>query len=209
MKDIILASSSFRRQEMMRWLGVPFTIEVSDFSEESVPFSDFDEPEDFVSTVALGKVLVVSKNHPFSLVIGSDTGVFLDGTMFGKPKDLDAARAMLIALRGRTHTVYTAVVMHDGETGEKRTEIVKSEVTFGNFADKILEQYIATSEPYDKAGGYALQGFAKKFVTDVKGSAMNVVGFPVLTVRDMLEDLGVQIDVDLETSIFEKTGYRS
>lgn len=209
MTEIILASSSNRRQEMMRWLGVPFEIVPSNFEEEAVRYSDFDDPEGYVATIAMGKALTVSNLHPNALIIASDTMVFLRDKIYGKPKDLEDARNTMRDLRGNTHTVITAVVMIDGVTGEKRTEIVKSEVTFFAFGDKELETYIATSEPYDKAGGYALQGYAKRFVREVKGSAMNIVGFPILTVRDMLEELGVPIEVDVESSVLEKTGYQS
>lgn len=170
---------------------------------------DFDDPEDYVATIATGKALTVAQQFPEALVIASDTMVYLDGEFHGKPKDLSHAREMLQKLRGNTHTVYTAVVMMDGESGESRTEIVQSQVTFGHFPDHQLERYIDTSEPYDKAGGYALQGTAKDFVESVQGSAANVIGFPILTVRDMLEDLGVEVEVNLEESLFEKTGYRS
>ena len=209
MKQIILASSSIRRQELMQWLGVPFEIFPSDFAEENVHFADFDDPEDYVATIATGKALVVAQQYSDALIIASDTTVYLEGKVYGKPKNLDDARKILSALRDHKHTVYTAVVMHDGEMGEKRVEVVKSEVTFLKFSDDELEHYIATSEPYDKAGGYALQGFAKRFVQDVQGSAMNVIGFPLMTVRDMLESLGIEIEVDVERSIIEKTGYRS
>lgn len=193
----------------MKWLGIPFEIEVSNFPEESVKIADFDEPEDYVATIATGKALVVQQQFPDALIIASDTMVYLDGVFHGKPKDLDHAREMIKKLRGNTHTVYTAVVMLDGETGENRTEIVESKVRFAHFPDEQLEKYINTSEPYDKAGGYALQGFAQQFVEDVEGSAANVIGFPILRVRDMLEELGVTVDVNVEESLFEKTGYRS
>lgn len=214
-RRIILASSSYRRQEMMKWLGIPFEVVPSDFPEEQVNYADFSveglghDPEGYAVTIAQGKALTVAEQHPDALVVASDTVVFLDGNVYGKPKNLDDARAMLKTLRGKTHTVFSAVVMIDGETGERRSDVVRSDVTFVNFPDAQLEQYIATSEPYDKAGGYALQGFAKRFVKDVEGSATNVVGFPVLTVRDMLEDLGVPVGVNLEKSVVEKTGYRS
>jgi len=188
---------------------VQFEIVPSNFDEDAVKFSDFDDPEDYVATIASGKAYVVAQQHPNAFIIASDTMVFLDGKMYGKPKDLTHARSMMKELSGQTHTVYTAVVMMDGETGDSRTEIVTSRVSFFSLSDDEIERYIATSEPYDKAGGYALQGYAKKFVREVRGSAMNVVGFPVLTVRDMLEDLGVPIEVDIEESVFEKTGYRS
>lgn len=209
MKHIVLASTSARRQEILQWLGVQFEIVPSNFEEEAVKFSEFDDPEDYVATIASGKAYVVSQLHPDSLVIASDTMVFKDGVMYGKPRNLSHAREIMQALSGQTHTVYTAVVMMDGETGDRKTEIVSSQVTFFPMTDDEIERYISTSEPYDKAGGYALQGYAKKFVREVKGSAMNVVGFPVMTVRDMLEELGVPIEVDIEESVFQKTGYRS
>lgn len=209
MKHIILASTSARRQEILRWLGVQFEIVPSNFDEEAVKFSDFDDPEDYVATIASGKAYTVLQLHPNSFIIASDTMVFLNGEMYGKPRDLYHARKMMKELSGKTHVVYTAVVMMDGETGDHRTEIVSSHVTFFSLTDDEIERYISTSEPYDKAGGYALQGYAKKFVKEVRGSAMNVVGFPVLTVRDMLEEFGVEIEVDIEESVFQKTGYRS
>lgn len=214
MKQIVLASSSYRRQEMMKWLGIPFEILPSEFPEEAVHFEDFSvggmpDPEAYVMTIAEGKALMVQQKRPEALVIASDTTVYLDGVIYGKPKNLDDAREILKKLRGKTHTVYTGVLMLDGEIGERRSEVVQSKVTFLPFSDAVLEQYIGTSEPYDKAGGYALQGFAKRFVKDVRGSATNVVGFPIITVRDMLEELGVSIEVDIEESVFQKTGYRS
>lgn len=209
MKQIILASSSFRRQELMKWLGIPFEIHVSNFPEENVKFEDFDNPEEYVLAIAMGKALVVADQFPETLIIASDTTVYLDGKIFGKPKNLNDARSMLQTLRGKQHTVFTAIVMIDGETGEKKTEVVKSLVTFFPFSDETIDQYIATSEPYDKAGGYALQGFAKRFVQDVQGSELNVVGFPLVTVRDMLEECGIPIEVDVERSAFEKTGMRT
>lgn len=209
MKHIILASTSNRRQEILRWLGVQFEIVPSNFDEEAVKFSDFDDPEEYVATIAAGKAYTVLQLHPNALIIASDTMVFLDGVMHGKPKDLSHARNMMKTFSGKTHTVYTAVVMMDGESGDRRTEIVSSHVTFFTLTDDEIERYISTSEPYDKAGGYALQGYAKKFVREVKGSAMNVVGFPVLTVRDMLEEFGIEIEVDIEESVFQKTGFRS
>lgn len=209
MKHIILASTSARRQEILRWLGVQFEIVPSNFDEEVVKFSDFDDPEDYVATIASGKAYTVLQLYPRSLIIASDTMVYLNGEMYGKPKDLTHARNMMKELSGKTHVVYTAVVMMDGETGDRRIEIVSSDVTFFALTDDEIERYISTSEPYDKAGGYALQGYAKKFVREVKGSAMNVVGFPVLTVRDMFEEFGVEIEVDIEESVFQKTGYRS
>ena len=210
MQEIILASGSDRRKELMKWLGIPHKVIVSEFDEHSILPKDFeDDIEGYVVTVAMGKGLTVLEQYPQALIISADTIVVLDGEIFGKPKDLSHAREMLQRLRGKKHSVYCGVVMLDGEIGERRVEVVETKVTFQNFSDQQLEQYIATSEPYDKAGGYALQGWAAKHIESVEGSALNVVGFPLLTVRDMLEELGVQVAVDLEQSILEKTGYTS
>jgi len=142
MTEIILASSSARRQEMMSWLGVPFEIVPSNFEEEAVRYSDFEDPDDYVATIATGKALAVSAQHPDALIIASDTMVFLLNKVYGKPKNLEDARAMIRELRGNTHTVVTAVVMIDGITGEKRAEIVKSEVTFFEFGWRICSSGI-------------------------------------------------------------------
>ncbi|KKT31018.1 MAG: Maf [Microgenomates group bacterium GW2011_GWF2_45_18] len=210
MQQIVLASNSERRKEMMRWFGVPFIIDPSDFDERSIPVRDFeDDPEGYCVTIAECKLLPILDRHPKDLVISADTIVVLGDTIYGKPKDLDDARAILRALRGTTHQVYCGLRMTDGETGESRTEVVRSDVTFSHFSDEALEKYIATSEPYDKAGGYALQGVAGSFVESVQGSETNVVGFPIFIVRDMLESLGVPIHVNLEESVFAKTGFTS
>jgi len=210
MQEIILASGSERRIALMKWLGIPHRVVPSDFDESLVKPSDFeDDIEGFVVTVAMGKALAVLEKFPNALVISADTIVCLDGKIFGKPRDLSHAREMLRQLRGKQHTVYCGVVMINGETQERRIEVIKTQVTFSNFSDRELEQYIATSEPYDKAGGYALQGWAAKRVERIDGSSLNVVGFPLITVRDMLEEMGVLVEVNLEQSILEKTGFTS
>lgn len=204
MRQIILASTSFRRKELLAFLGVPFEVVASDFPEEDVDRSDFDDPSEYVATLATGKALAVADRYEDAIVIGSDTIVYAHGTYYGKPKDLDDARRILRELRGRSHSVFTAVYMLDTLTGQSQIEVVKTIVTFAHFSDEALERYIGTSESLGKAGAYAIQSGAKNFVASVEGSLSSVVGLPLREVASMLEAFDIPIDVDVEALIEEQ-----
>lgn len=197
MRSLILASSSERRKSIVEFLGVPFRIVHSDFPEEQVRWDDFSDPSEYVNTIAMGKVLVVAQAHPDALILGADTSVFLDGKVFGKPRDLTDARQMLTTLRGREHQVVTGVVLLDTLTGEREVFSVVSSVEFLAFSDEVLDQYIATSESLGKAGSYAIQMGARKLVKQVRGSVSNVVGLPLEETADALERFGIAIEVDV------------
>jgi len=197
MQQIILASTSPRRQELMEFLGVPFEVVGSEFPEEAVSFDDFLDPADYVTTIAIGKALAVAPLYDDAIIVGADTMVFLDGMPYGKPTDLDDARRILKVLRGRRHQVITAVGLINTLTNERLVETVQSEVEFFPFSDEELERYIATSESLGKAGAYAIQLGAKVFVREVKGSLSNVVGLPLTEVALALESMGVPIEVDV------------
>ena len=216
MKPLVLCSTSPRRKELFGWLGLPFSVRESQFDESCIA-PDPDDPEGYVATLALGKVMSVftggmSQDGTYpddALLIGSDTTVFQDGVFYGKPKSIDDARKTLQNLLGAQHSVYTAVAVLDTVTGEKNVEIVQTDVRFFPVGKEDLERYLATGESMGKAGAYAIQEKASKFVQEVRGSFTNVIGFPLLAVRDMLENAGVIIDVDVEQSILRKTGYQS
>ncbi len=197
MSRLILASTSPRRHELLQFLGVEFDVRASEFPEERVKFEDFDSPDAYVMTIAMGKALAVADQEPDALILSADTMVFCDGKPYGKPRDLDDARAMLAALRGKTHTVLTALVVLDRLTGEEVTNVVESHVTFYNFSDDDLDRYMDTSESLGKAGSYAIQGEARRFVQAVDGSISNVVGLPLIETADALERMGLPIDVDV------------
>lgn len=208
MRDIILASNSARRKDLLEFLGVPFAVIPSDFPEEDVKNEDFATPKELVETLAAGKAFALADRHPDAIIIGADTMVFLNGIPYGKPKDLDDARRILEALRGQTHQVYTAICVLDTLTGERDIQSVMTDVTFFHFSDDQLERYIDTSEPLGKAGAYAIQMGAKAFVQSVDGSLSNVVGLPLRETANALEMLGVPIDVDVEAVIEEHFTYR-
>jgi septum formation protein len=205
MRQLILASSSPRRKELMEFLGIPFDVKSSDFPEEEIIYEECDGPQDYVLTVAAGKALTVAQEYHDALILSADTMVFLDGQPYGKPKDLDDARRILQTLRGKTHEVHTALCIVDTLTGDKHTEVVQSFVEFFPFSDDELERFISTSEPLGKAGAYAIQGGAKALAKSVQGSVSNVVGLPLLETASLLEQVGLIVDVnvrDIEERLF-------
>ncbi len=202
MRSLLLASTSPRRKDLLEFLGVPFETMPSDFPEEDVVFGELDEPTDYVLTIAAGKTFAVadklaetSNDQP--IILGADTAVFLDDTVFGKPKDLDDARSILRQLSGRKHMVVTGFMLLDPLTGQQYSEAVKSTVEFFELGNEDLDRYISTGESFGKAGAYAIQGGAKRFVRRVEGSISNVVGLPLEAVASALEYMGIRVPVDV------------
>lgn len=178
-------------------MGLPYEVVASDFPEEDVDPRDFEDPREYVATLATGKALVVAEKSEDAIVVGVDTTVFVDGKYFGKPASLDEARKTLATLRGRKHQVFTAICLIDTLTHERQIEVVESGVTFFNFSDESLERYIQTSESLGKAGAYAIQAGAKGFVQSVEGSLSSVVGLPLTELAEMLERFDVKVEVDI------------
>lgn len=180
--DLILASSSPRRHELLGLLLPRHHVIPPDIEE--VPRSD-ETPVAFAARVAREKAESVSNRHPGQWVCGADTVVTIDGAILGKPADASEATRMLRALSGRTHRVCTAIALAGtGASIEHRG--VESEVTFRQIEPGEIEAYVATGEPFDKAGAYGLQGGGGRFVTRVAGSWSNVVGLPLVEVATML-----------------------
>ena len=186
---LILASTSPRRRELLAHLGVPYTSTSSDFDEDAIPF-DHDDPGGWTVALARGKARAVAANTKgAALVIGADTTVVLDGNMFGKPADADDAARMLRALSGRTHQVYTGVVVvpvADNRIGPVDTAYDVTHVTFKELSDDFIAEYVATGEPLDKAGAYGIQNHGLALIDDIRGDYYNVVGFPLHLVRELL-----------------------
>ena len=174
MADIILASASPRRKELLTLAGVDFTVKAADV-EEVIPENA--SPDEVVMSLALQKAQAVSKDNADCIVIGSDTVVALDGVILGKPKDEENAREMLIARSGRSHTVYTGVAIIHGEKTKSFCEA--TEVVFNELSQEEILNYIATKEPMDKAGAYGIQGKGCVLVEKIVGDYFNVVGLPV------------------------------
>lgn len=172
--DIVLASGSPRRKELLAASGVPFRVIVSD-AEETV--AEDASPAEVAMRNAQTKALAVAQGlSPSSTVIGADTIVVLDGRIFGKPEDEDDAERMLSELSGRTHQVITGVCIVNSEGAASFAEV--TEVTFKKLNTKDIDAYVATGEPLDKAGAYGIQGGAGRFVDRIEGDYDNVVGLP-------------------------------
>ena len=181
--DIILASKSPRRKSLLEQAGLRFSVVPGNFDEGEVAFSD---PETYVKTLAEAKAGNISKKYPESWIIGADTIVFIDGKALQKPESKDRAREMLISLSGKWHQVFTGFCVRSFLKNFFFSETVVTGVKFKELSDDQIEWYINTSEPFDKAGGYAIQGLGTILVESVNGSYTNVVGLPVCEVMGCL-----------------------
>lgn len=181
-EKIILASASPRRREMMAFITNEFEIKTSDVDET---IEDGTSPENAVMQLSYKKAKAVSENYCGRIVIGADTIVVCDGKILGKPENRENAEEMLRMLSGRTHQVLTGVTITDGEKTD--TFFVKSDVTFFDLSDKDISAYVASGEPDDKAGAYAIQGKGSLFVEKINGDYFNIVGFPVSEVNRHLK----------------------
>ncbi|MCX6345598.1 MAG: Maf family protein [Armatimonadetes bacterium] len=187
--DIILASASPRREELLTLIVKDFRIIPSEFDESLVPVEL--GMKEHVAYCALMKAQDVAQKYPDSLVIGADTIVAIDNAILGKPSDAADAIQMLKRLTGRTHQVYTgiAVIKYDIE----RSAVECTDVTFRELDDDIIARYVATGEPMDKAGAYAIQGRGAILVKSICGCYSNVVGLPVYLLSTILEEFGVKL----------------
>lgn len=185
---LILASKSPRRKYLLEQAGLLFKVIPSSFDENTVPLSD---PSEYVKTLAESKALDIAGKYPASWVIGADTIVLINETILGKPESKQEARTMLVQLRGKTHQVLTGYAICCLEKGRRFSETIVTDVTFKSLTDEEINWYITTSEPFDKAGAYAIQGLGTFLVRKINGSYTNVVGLPVCEVIEFLIKEGV------------------
>lgn len=181
MQRLILASSSPRRKELLENLHLTFEISSSNVDES---FSPDLTPEEAVKILASRKARFVADKEPDAFVIGSDTVVVHGGEILGKPDDQQEALAMLKKLSGKTHSVYTGVSIISPE--QEILFFEKTDVVFWELSQEEMDAYISSGEPFDKAGGYGIQGFGSILVREIKGDYFSVVGLPVSrTVREL------------------------
>jgi septum formation protein len=186
---IYLASGSPRRRELLQQIGVTFRVVGADLDETAF---QGESPLAYVSRLAQAKAAVGwehSRDSGIAPVLAADTAVVLDGRILGKPKGLDDAIAMLLELSGRTHEVLTAVALRSGSGIEGN--VSRSTVTFRSIDPSEARAYWETGEPSDKAGAYAIQGYAAIFITDLKGSYSGVMGLPLFETAALLKAAGV------------------
>jgi septum formation protein len=203
--DLVLASGSPRRRELLGRFGVPFRIIATDAEEqEHAPESivaqlpPLDLPlHDHPTLRAWRKADAVQAQAPNSTILAADTIVVADRAVLNKPESVDHAIMMLQQLSGRPHTVYTGVVLIDPAIGT-HLELVASQVWVAAIDETTIRSYVATREPLDKAGSYGIQGLGGQLVQSVEGSYTNVVGLPVVTVQHLLAKAGIAAAVDPE-----------
>ena len=205
---LVLASASPRRQELLRTAGISFVVQPADVDETPLPE---ESARDCAERLAREKALPVWRSRPQDLVLGADTVVVVEGEMLGKPADSDDAARMLRMLSGREHQVITGVCLlsqgaRDQRSGarESRSQVSHGKVgtencavrsasestlvTMSELSDEEIREYVATGEPMDKAGAYAIQGMASRWIPRIEGDYSNVVGLPLALVYRMLRE---------------------
>lgn len=187
-RELILASGSPRRRELLDLMGISFTVCSVDVDENLAG-----APQDVVKQLAKRKARAAYKMHPGKTVLAADTLVYKDGQTLGKPRDEEDALRMLLWLSGGENVVYTGVCVIDGETSQEDVRCDEARVRFVDIDRESALRYIRTGEPMDKAGAYGVQGMGGMFVSSVEGSPSNVIGLPMHLVRDMLMDINWEL----------------
>jgi septum formation protein len=185
---IVLASESTRRVDILRTLGISFSIIPPDIDERKKRDETI---RDYVLRIAQEKAKKVGTHFPDKWVIGADTIVVHKGKVLGKPKSEEDAMEMLTALRGKWHKVLTGYCILNVSKKTSCQDVVETKVFIKDLTDEEIRRYIKTSEPFDKAGSYAVQGKGGFMVKEIKGSYSNVVGLPICEITDILLSLGI------------------
>ncbi len=185
--QFILASRSPRRAQLLRETGFMFAIAPADLPEQPAPG---EAATDYALRVAIAKARAAQQAHPAAISLGADTDVVLDGRILGKPADAADAAAMLAALSGRSHQVISAVALVHGARSE--SVLTVTEIDFVRLVPEEIARYVASGEPMGKAGAYAIQGLAARFVRSLRGSYTGVVGLPLAETCDLLAAFGIR-----------------
>lgn len=193
--SIILASTSPRRRELLALLGIAFEI-IPPVAEE-IPSPGL-SPQEQAKQFALDKARSIARRHPDDLVLGSDTVIEIDGTLVGKPQDLDDAGNMLRQLRGRSHHVHTGIALLRQAAHVTVVRVETALVTMTVFTDHELRRYLETGESLGKAGAYSIQGEAARFIEAIEGDYPTIVGLPLRQTADLLEQQGVVLPTPVQ-----------
>jgi septum formation protein len=187
---VILASTSPRRKELLRQIGVEFTSDPADVDERVLPG---ETPEEYAVRVALEKARVAARKAGSGIVIAADTIVVLGDTILGKPADPADAERMLAMLSGRAHRVLTGLVIMDSATGRTIKRLEDTRVWFRDLSPEEIRSYVATGEPLDKAGAYGIQEKGALLIRKIEGCYFNVVGLPLSALGEILAAFGIQL----------------
>ncbi len=189
-KKIILASTSTRRHDLAKQMGLEFEIIPTNYEEDMT--MDLG-PAELAKTLSYGKAKEVADRLKRGIIIGVDTFIVFDGKKLGKPKSENEAFEMLRSFSGKSQEVYSGVALIDYETGNEIQDFEVTKVKFREMDDQEIKNYIKTGEPMDKAGAYGIQGLSSIFIEKVDGCYANVVGFPIYNIYKNLKKIGVNI----------------
>ncbi|NUM25360.1 MAG: septum formation inhibitor Maf [Candidatus Buchananbacteria bacterium] len=189
-RSIILASTSPRRKQLLTEAGLVFEIAESNYEEDlTLPL----KPEDLALELSRGKAQAVAKLYPDAIIIAADTMVVYENQILGKPHTATTAKAMLSMLNGRKNLVITGFTVIDTKTNRIVSKAVTSTVYFKQLTPKQIAEYVATGEPLDKAGAYAVQGHGSALIEKIEGDRLNIVGLPMNDLLSVLKDFGVVV----------------
>ncbi len=199
---LILASTSPRRREILTLLGLPFEVISPEFDESILPHRPVQEE---ILDFAVGKAKSVARDHPKSIVIGSDTMILIEGEKIGKPVGMADAKNILRTLSGKTHRVLTSVAILDGLGGPGLRTVEEVSVVMRGYSDEEIDDYLSCSESLDKAGGYSIQGEGSALIQSINGDYLTAVGLPLMPIAGYLKDRGLSFPLDVEKLYSEKS----
>jgi septum formation protein len=190
MKNIVLASASPRRRELLEMIGLEIIVNPSECQEDlSIDIPPHELAQFFAEKKAKNRI----PHHPDAIIIAADTLGELNGEVFGKPHTAEEAKNMITKLSGKTHNIITGYSIIDTKENKTHTASVTSQVTFRNLTETEIDNYIATGESLDKAAAYAIQGIGALIVEKFEGDFFNVVGFPIKAIVEDLKQFGINI----------------
>ena len=204
-KGLILASASPRRQQLLSLLEVPFTSLKADVEENR---GHREKPEEMVCRLSQAKAEALAEDYPERLIVAADTIVVLDSQVLGKPADADEAAAMLQRLLGREHLVFSGLTALSPSTGQQATELAQTTVWMRPYSDEEISRYVASGDPLDKAGAYAIQHQEFNPVAYIQGCYASVMGLPLCHLGRALSRLGLTLPVDVPHVCQDFTGHR-
>ena len=203
--NLLLASQSPRRSELLNLIGKPFDVEPANIDEK---VNKDEEPYSYAKRLALSKALKIAQNNQTgSIVIGADTIVVHNNNIVGKPESKKEARQILMNLRGHTHKVVTAIAIHYRNLGNTIQDLCETSVQMRNMTEEEVINYISTGDPYDKAGAYAIQNVEYKPATVLGGCMANVIGLPLCHITKALREKNIHVDKDIAEKCQDHIGY--
>ena len=190
MRKIILASASPRRKELLEKIGLKFEVEPSNYAED---MHSRLSPDKLARAISLEKARAVARKHKNAIVIAADTFIVFRGKIMGKPNTEAEARKMLMALRGKSHSVITGFTILDTEENKVLTKSVETVIHIKKLTPEEIDGYVKSKEPLDKAGAYAIQGLGSVIVERIEGDYFNVMGLPLSALSESLTEFGIHI----------------